>query len=808
MLETLGGDLRWAVRHALRRPLFGVVVSATLAVSIAAATTAFGLATAVLWRPLPFRDADRLVFVWEHAERDGQPASFRVTGNRFAGWRDHSRSFASMSMFGAAGFSLEGPDGPAPVRGVRVSAGYFDTLGVVPLLGRGFRGEDEQPGREQVVVLSHGLWQQRFGGRPGVLGETIRLSGRPYSVVGVMPPIVFPGWPVNPASVTIDPASRELWVPIARSAALDQNARSHVFGVVGRLAPAITLDGANDELNRLPSDTAADPHSARLAPLREQFVRDARLPLLALMGAALAVLLVACANLAALHVSAFEGRRAELSVRAALGASARRLAQQLASESLLLAVLGGTAGILLARYALLALPGALPPSVPIVTPATLDLRVAAFAVAIVLGSGLLLALWPVSRLLARGPAPRGVSGQSRGVVYRVLVVAQLSITVALTASAALLTQSLWTVRGQNPGFILKDVFVTDIGLPAAGFDTPAKAIAFEDRLRGSLEERAAVDGVALAYDHPLESNWTDSYTWVGENAGATDAGGQAHLRIVSPAYFETLGVEVHEGRTFTNRSGLDAPGLAVVNEAFVRAQSGPVLGRRFRSAAAQLTWGAAVPAEFEIVGVVENERFRGLEAPAQPAVYLSTRQFPQTSFTLLIRASAGTRRLNADVRAGLRALEPTATMDRATTLEAILDEQLVARRMTSDVIGGFAGAALALAAVGLYGLLAMLVASRQREIGVRLALGASPGTVARDVLGDSLRSTAAGVVCGLALALLAGRALQGLLVGVTSRDPLTLVLVTVTLLAIATIAAMFPAWRAANVDPAIALRAQ
>jgi hypothetical protein len=299
MFTTFADELRWALRYARRHPAFAGAVILTLAGAIAAVTTAVGLANAVLWRALPFDAASRLVFVWEEVERDGQRHPSRVTGARHAAWRDTHNGLASIALFGATGFTLESGGGAASIRGVRVSTNYFDTLGIRPAVGRTFVAADEAPGDHRVVILSHMLWQERFGGRRDAVGETLRLSGQPYTIVGVMPPVTFPAWPVNPATVTLDADSRQLWVPIPRTPELDLSGHAHVFGVVARLAPGVTEREVVERLNRTSNAAAADPHRAHLTPLREQFVADARAPLMALAGATLAVLLIACANLAA-----------------------------------------------------------------------------------------------------------------------------------------------------------------------------------------------------------------------------------------------------------------------------------------------------------------------------------------------------------------------------------------------------------------------------------------------------------------------------------------------------------------------------
>jgi putative ABC transport system permease protein len=806
MLDGILDDLRWSLRHARRRPAFTAAVTTTLAVAIAAAATAYGLATAVLWRPLPFDDAGRLVFVWEDGGAAERP-SMRVTAGRYESWRE-SGVLPDIALFGAAGFTIEDADGASSVRGVRVSARYFDTLGVRAAIGRTFTEAEEAPGQDRLVILSDALWRQRFGGRSGVLGETVRLSGAPYTIVGVMPPLVFPGWPVNPATVTIDPEAIQLWVPILRTPQLLQNHRSHVFGVVARLPPGLTPEQAAERLDRSTRE-AVDRHGARLTPLRDQFVRDARLPLLLLIGSALAVLLVACANLAAMHASVFEGRREELGMRAALGATRPRLARQVATESLVVSVAAGALGVLLTRAALAAVPGLLPPTVPFLTLPALDLRVGAFGVALAIAAGLVVAAWPIRQLASASLMWRERAAVGRARVYRALVVAQIAVTVALVTAAGLLSQSLRSVRAVDPGFVVDGVLVADIGLPPAEYREAAAPVGFEDRFVAALESQPGVAGVALAYDHPLEANWTDAYRLSGEVAEAgADSSGQAELRIVSPGYFDALGVEILDGRAFGHRDDLERPGVAVVNEAFARAAGGRVIGRSLRTSSARFTWGEAAQVDFRIVGVVENERSRGLEIPVGPAMYLSTRQFPQHGVTMLLRTGRDPLAFAAGVRAALRAAEPGATLSAPRELSSILADQLVARRVTTGVIGWFALAALALAALGLYGLLAMHVAGRTREIGVRLAIGASPAVVARQVVGESLVNAALGVALGAALALATGRALRGLLVGVSARDPITLGVVALVLLAVATLAALFPARRAALVDPMCALRAE
>jgi putative ABC transport system permease protein len=516
---------------------------------------------------------------------------------------------------------------------------------------------------------------------------------------------------------------------------------------------------------------------------------------------------VACANLAALQVSAMEGRRAELGIRTALGAGRLRIARQLAIESLLLSAAGGLAGAILARVALDELPRLLPPTIPFLTSPALDLRVAAFGAVIALVAGVILGGWPVIRSMASAPSPRGTAFGSRGAVYRTLVIVQISLATALVIAASLLAQSLATVTRQDPGFLIDRVLVADVSFPGSSYNTPSAVDVTERRLLQSLESLPGVRAAATAYDHPLAANWTDLFMLRGTSAGQEDRQWNTQLRIVSPSYFGTMGVEIVDGRSFTDRDDLTAPGALIVNEAFVRSALGEVrIGRQIRSGTPAFAWGTAVPADFTIVGVVENERFRGLEEPSQPAVYISTRQFPQRSVVALLRTAGDPLAFAADLRAAVRSVDPTAPVSGVTSLAGILAEQLVTRRATTDVIGGLAGGALVLAALGLYGLLAMIVSTRTREIGVRLALGALPATIARQVVGDSLRNALTGISIGIVFALLGGRLLRGLLVGITATDATTIAAVSLTFVVVATLAALIPALRAAHVDPAQALR--
>jgi putative ABC transport system permease protein len=806
-VRTLIADIRWALRLVRHRRAFAATIVVTLAAAIAAVTIAIGTATAVLWRPLPFAHADRLVFAWENTGTNGGINPARVTGFRYDQWRKGTTSLRSVALFSAVGYLAETGNGTAILNGVRVSTNYFSTLGIAPMLGRDFVAADGAPGAPNVVILSHGLWKEWLGSRPDVIGTTVQLAKRPFTVVGIMPPVVFPAWPENPAAVTLDPDSRRLWTPIAE-ATLAANSRSHVYGVVAALAEGRAIEDAAGELTRMAGSSDPDAHGALLRPFRDQFVRDARVPLLALVGAALAVLLVACTNLAALQGSAMEGRRGELSVRAALGAGRARLARQLATEAALLALAGAGLGVAVAKAALAKLPGVLPPSVPLLTVPSLDARTVLAATALSTLAALALSAWPLARM--RAVMSRGVVPLARTSAFRGLVVVQVALAMAVVTSAALLQQSLDAIRGRDAGFAIDNVLVANVTLAGAAYNASLdRVVTAERRLAADLAALSGARGAAFAYDHPLEAHWIDSFTISGSGASRDDVSGTAQLRIVSPSYFETMGVRVIAGRPFGERDALGGDGVALVNQAFAdRVLDGPVLDRIVRSGSprASSSNDPRVPNEFRVVGIVANERFRGLERPSEPAVYLSTRQFPQQQLVMLLRTAADPRSLAVPARDVVRRFDPGLPVATMTTLSAILSEQLVARRSTTHVIDGFAAGALVLAALGLYGLLALLVASRARETGIRLALGSSPANEALRVVRECVASAGAGIVAGVVLALPCGRLVRSLLVGVSAYDPPTLGAVAAVMLIAGVAAAALPAWRTSRVDPATVLR--
>ncbi|HUR21823.1 MAG TPA: ABC transporter permease [Vicinamibacterales bacterium] len=800
ILSHVWPDVRGAWRQTIRRPAVTMAMTMTLTLSLAAAAVAFGVARDVLWRKLPFSDESRLVLIWEHAS-----GPMRVTGSRFINWRARSSSFTSMSAFGAAMFHVESPDGINNVGGVRASWNFLDTLGVVPMLGRGFNAGDQVDGAPRVVLLSHAYWRQRMGAREDVIGQSLRMGGNPYTIIGVLPDIWMPAWPVNPATVTLDPESRQLWIPMAPESALAQNSGAHVMGVVARLREGRTIVQAEQELQS-PAANDLDRHGAVVRPLRAQVTSLARGPLVTLLGAALCVWLVACLNLASLQLAAFESRRAEFTTRVALGAVPGRLVRQLWIESAWLVGMASAATLAVTHGAFVLLPTRLAAHVPFVTLPKVDANIVLFVAGLATVTVAAFTLWPMRRLRhMKGLAqPRTVVGSPR--VFRTLVVAQLAGTVALVAVSALLLRSFWSLERRDAGFDASNVLALDMAVPTARSSQPESALAYETALRSELASTPWTVGAALAYDRPLEANWLENVTIVGAPQSRDQAeAAQSQLRIVSPTYFRTLGVEVVKGRAFEDHEGLGADGVVLVNEAFMR-RTPLSLGRRLRVSAPRANWGDSAPEEFAIVGVVEDERFRGLEADVEPAVYISSRQFPLSHFVLLVRTPAGGRDFSSDLPAIVRRIDSAASLSAVTTLTRELADQQLTRTLTTNLVGGFAALSLLLASVGLHGLLTLIVTGRRREIGVRLALGATRQSVAGMVIRESVRPIVIGLGTGLLLAQLASDSVRALLVDVTATDPWSLIGVTAFMLTVGFAAAAIPARQATRVDPAHTLR--
>lgn len=802
-------DVRAALRRVRQKP---IQVSATCLMLSAAFTVtlvAFGITNAVLWRDLPFADPDRLVAVWERSGPVGSLDAARVTGSRFLDWASRATAFDGLAAFGAAGYQVDRGDGVTTVRGVRAAGNFFELLGVAPVAGRLFQRSDQAPGADRVVVLSHAYWRAHYGARESVVGQTLRLSGQPHTIIGVLPDVWLPSWPVNPSTIQLQPEHRHLWVPLPAESVLAQNQGSHVLGVIGRLASGHSPESARQQLESLVSADQPHQHGGIVRPLRAQMVQQTSGPLWMLLAGACCVLIVAALNLAAIDLAAFEARLNEFRVRAALGASASALTRQLFFESA--PVVGLAAGISLgATHAVLAaLPARFSTRIPLVTPPALDAPAVALLATLSLLVIVLMTTWPVLRVrrlsrLRDQHSTRVTAGNP--VVFRGLLVGQLTGAVALVLTSTALVQAFIGIGARDPGFDPANVHIVELSLPRDRYSAPEPIVAFERHLQERATVMPGVRAAAVSHDHPFEANWSTVVRVIGDaGAGDDDAQSQVQLRIVGPDYVPTMGARVVAGRSFRPLIDAKDAGEVLVNEAFVQRHA-VALGRALAVSGPAFTWGDAVPQTFTVVGILQDERFRGLEEDVEPAVYVSTRQFPQTDLTLLLRMTPGQRPSAGDIRALLRDIDAGVSAGVPLSLEGIDAEQRLTRTLTTMVITGFASGALVLAAIGLYGMLSLRVGSRQRDIGIRLALGASPQQIRQGVFRDGLIPVAAGLTLGVGLAALASAGLSALLTGVTVWTPTSVVLVVAVIAVVAVLAAAGPARRAARTDPTAMLR--
>jgi len=818
-------EFRFAARRLRRQPVFTLVAVATLAVGIGANSALFSIVNAALRHPLPFPEPDRIAALWET-----NPELSRVTSTDYLDWRaatvDGSGGFAStpifrdMAIFGSARAALTGDGDAEELLGARVGAGYFNVLGVAPLLGRGFSTEEDRPGGPKVVLLSESLWRGRFGGEATVLGRTLVLDGVPHTVVGVMPSRPYPSWPAVPARVRFDPAKSEYWIPAAIPSD-GARRRSHVFGVVARLAPGIGLDAARAALGTLalrlekayPETNEGVGIAAR--PLADEMVGAVRPAMLALSGAVGLVLIIACVNVAGLLIARTSGRRREIAVHAALGAGRAGIARSLFVEGFVLAAAGGAAGLALAAVLLQVVLAAAPIEVLRITGAPLDGTALAVTMGLSILTTLLVSLAPALQasrpdlandLKAGGRSPAAGDGRRR--VRHLLVVAEVGLTVVLLVAAGLLAESFLKLQRVDPGFDPEGLAAAAFSLPASKYSTWEKVASYHEELLERARALPGVNAVALAYDQPLDSNWIDSIGIEGYTPAAAEDAPSARLHIVSAGYFRTLGAGILKGRSFLESDDPSHPGAAIVNEAFSRRwfQGGDPIGKRLVSSTPSFTWGDAMPRTFEIVGVAEDVAFLGLRGGTAPAFYLPARQFPLHDMTLLLRGPGDPAALAPELRSAMTSIDGDVPVGLFRAMSLVLADDVAQPRFTMLVMSLFGATSLLLAAIGLYGLLAQSVARRAPEIGVRMALGATPRNVVALLMREGLGLTLAGVALGTATSLAAGKAISGLLYGVTPSDPGTLMTAPAVLLAVASMAIAIPALRASRIDPATVLR--
>jgi putative ABC transport system permease protein len=803
-LDEIWRDVRFGLRSLARSPGFSAVAVLCLALGIGANAALFSVLNAVLLRPLPFAEPDRLVRIYEKLGDKGQGS---VSIPNFRDWAAQSTGFEQLAAYQMVSRNLQSTGEPERIQAVEATPNLFSILGTPPLLGRAFAADTDEPGKAKVAVVSEDLWRTRLGGEPSLIGRAIRLDGVLYTVLGVMPASFdFPA----------GGGATDVWVLFEPNPQQDAARGSHFLAVVGRLKPETTLEAATAQLvtvaARIEKDHPAEQtgRSVLVQPLRETLVGRVRPMLLILFGAVGLVLLIACANVANLLLARAAVRQREVAVRLALGASRARLVRQFLVESLVLAFAGAALGLLLARWSLDAVAPLAANALPVTGEIPLDGRVFGFLLALAALSGLAFGIVPAlqySRGDVReslGEAGGKTTGSGRQQLFRsTLVVLEIAVSLVLLVGAGLLLRGFLNLSGTEPGLVAENVLTAHLPLPAAQLEDSTPRT-----FRPALEKIRAIPGVrsaALVSMLPIQNAWTNgNFAIEGRPEPQPGQEPLAELRIASPGFFPSLGIPVLRGRDFTESDGESGPPVAIVNEVLARRHfpGEDPLGRRI------LFDGQS----FAIVGVVGNVRQAGLDVDPLAEIYFPyalpySMQWLSDS-VLVIRTELPPESLADEVRAAVRSVDPALPLYDVLTMEAVIDESLAGRRLNLWLLAVFAGMALVLAAAGLYGVISYLVAQRTREIGVRIALGAQT----RDVVGLVMRQgtglTGAGITLGLLGAFVLTRVLESLLYGVSARDPLTYAALAALLGAIALFATWLPARRASRVDPILAIRAE
>jgi putative ABC transport system permease protein len=796
------GDIRYGFRLLRKSPGFAAVAILTLGLGIGANTAIFSTVDTLLIRALPYAEPDRIVMVWEDAHEAGFPRNTPAPGS-FTDWTRLNRSFVAIAATRGVTANLTGSGVPEQVIGRAVTPQFFTVLGVNPIAGRTFT-EAEDRSNVQVAVISYGLWQRRFGGQPAAIGSPILMNGNRFEVIGVMPRhFVFRSRDVD------------YWIPMAFSPAAAAVRTSHFLNVVGRLAPGVGLEAARDDMRRVDDvQRQENPEPGRhvtsvLVPIAEELLGDTRLQLLVLMAAAAAVLLIACANLASLLLSRAAGRRGELAVRAALGATRGRLVRQMVIEATMFSLLGGVLGLVLAPIGVSVMAQLTPRGFPPQTTSVLDLRLLAFAVAVSLATGVVFGLVPAlqaARASLRDAIQQGarasVGGRAR-LTRDALVVLQVAAALVLLTGAGLMLRTMANLRALELGFRPDHLLTMRTTLPQPKYREPAQRLSFYDRVIADVRALPGVEGAAYASVLPFLSPGNTLWFAVDGVTPSPDDPQDTLFRVGTSDYLKTLGVQLVEGRLLDEREGVDAPRAVVVNDTLARKYwpRSSALGGRMRLGDAQGPW-------YTIVGVVKDVRERGHTLAQKPLVYITNAQRLSSSPEyLVVRAAGSPADLVEAIRRVIARVDPDQSISAVRTMDEIVDLDVADRHQQMILLGAFAGLALLLASIGLYGVLSYAVAQRSREIGLRIALGATAGSVMRVVVVRGLVLTGIGLSIGLGLAWAGTRALQNVLYGVTAGDPSTYVAVVGLLATIALLASYLPARRASRMDPISVLRA-
>jgi putative ABC transport system permease protein len=799
-METLLKDLRYGFRSLLKRPGFSLIALIALALGIGANTAIFSLVNAVLLRPLPFPDPDQLVWAWGNIRNAGNRAS--VSPPDFLDFRSQNKTFEQFAASSTQplAMNLTGNGEPERLSASGVTGNYFQALRVQPSLGRGFTLENERPGQDEVAVLSYALWQSRFAGDASIVNKSIVLDGKSFQVIGVMP-----------KNFTF-PHNADLWVPMNFDSDPEMKWRkAHFLRPIGRLKPGLKLSDAQADtdaislsLEKLYPDSNTG-WSLRLVSLREQLVGNTRGTLFILFGAVGFVLLIACANVANLMLVRAATRQKEIALRAALGASRIRLIRQLLTESVLLAVIGGALGVLIAMFGVDLLLKLSEGSIPITAEVKIDATVLMFTLLVSFGTGLLFGLVPAFRTLKLSltdslkEAGRIGGGQLRSRTRSLLVVFECAVAVVLLIGAGLLVRSLVELLKTNPGFEADGVLTMRLDLSRKKYDTPEKAARFFGGLESQIGRLPGVEAVGLVTELPLSGQRNDMpFTVEGRPPVSIDQAFDADFRRVNRDYFKALQIPLLRGRNFTEQEVEQSNKVLLVSEQLVAAvfPNEDPIGKRL-----QFVMG---PDMWEIIGIVGDVRDRALGTPPFATMYLPTRVTSRSN--LVVRTQGDPLNLVGAIRREIHAIDPEQPVAAVRTMNDWIDTSAATPRFNTLLLGLFAVVALLLATTGIYGVMSYVVAQRTHEIGVRMALGAGRWNVLNLVLRQGMGLVLIGVVLGLFGAFAVTRVMSALLFGVTAKDPFTFAVVAVLLALVAFVACYIPARRATKVDPLVALR--
>ena len=805
-METLIKDIRYGVRMLVRNPGFTIVSVIALALGIGANVAIFSVVNGVLLRPLPFGEPERLMMVRE--TKIPQFPEFAVSPGNFLEWKKQNTVFERLVAFAGSGFNLIGTGDPERLIGLKVTEGFFAMLGAQPQLGRDFLVEEDQPGRNNVVVLSHGLWQRRFGGDPKILNQAITLSGQSYTVIGVMPETFRFG---GGDEVT------ELWTPMAFTAQEAQNHGGHYVAAMGKLKPGITSDQANSEMSTIAGRlTAQFPGTntgwdVKIIPLLEYSVRTIKPALLVLLVAVAFVLLIACANVANLLLARAAGRQREIATRTALGAGRWRIVRQLLTESMLLSLVGGVVGLLLAKWGTDLLLTLAPSDLPRMSNVSIDDRALAFTVAITFLTALIFGLVPA--LQASKPnlnetmkdAGRGsTEGGRRKFIRSTLVVLEVASALVLLVGAGLLIKSFWRLQKVDPGFNPDNALTAVVSLPKNKYPEGSQKVLFFQQLIERVSALPGVQAAGAAHVVPMTGDdYVLSFEIDGRPPLPPGSSQSTNYYSVTADYFKAMGIPLRRGRVFTERDTKDSPPVAVINETMVQKifPNEDPIGKRitFDDRDKNPRW-------FEIVGIVGDVKQYGLDQPTTMQTYEPYTQQPPDSMMLVVRSAVDPTNLSAAIRSEVLKLDKEQPTTYIKTLNQYFAISVAQQRFSVVLLGIFAVVALVLAAVGIYGVLSYAVTQRTHEIGIRMALGAGQRDVFRLVVGRGMLLSVIGVVGGLVAAFGLTRLMASLLFGVTATDAVTFASVAGVLLSIALLACYIPARRATKVDPLVALR--